>query len=313
METRAHYVAVGAFVVVMIVIAFAAVLWLTRGALTTQYAHYYVYFEGPVTGLRSGAPVEYSGVPIGKVSDVRIDPDNVELIRVTLAIDEGVVIKADARASVETNFLSGVSFIQIVGGTRDAKVLVAKKGQRYPVIHAHRSRLARAVHKAPQLVEKLNEAANRVNALLNEKNRQAFAASLDNLRSFTAALASRNKELEEFTSNANASAATLAQLLAHINETYAGPNGLGNRLNKTIADFDVTAKSLTETNRQLQIALREVKPGLRTFSRQTLTEVGALVAQARTLIAGLTRLTAEIERNPSQVLFGDRREGYRPR
>ncbi len=36
METRAHYVAVGAFVLTMVVLAFAAVLWLARGA--TEYA-----------------------------------------------------------------------------------------------------------------------------------------------------------------------------------------------------------------------------------------------------------------------------------
>src|SRR5688572_12186161 len=112
METRANHVAVGAFVLAMVVLAFAAVLWLTRGELTTRRAHYDIYFLGPVTGLRQGAGVEYNGVPVGAVQDVRIDPDNVALIRVTIEIDDKVAIKTDASASVETNILSGVSFIQ---------------------------------------------------------------------------------------------------------------------------------------------------------------------------------------------------------
>ena len=46
---------------------------------------------------------------------------------------------------------------------------------------------------------------------------------------------------------------------------------------------------------------------------QTLGDIGSMVAEARQLLSGLSRLAAEIERDPSQVLFGDRREGYRPR
>src|SRR6266852_805083 len=106
METQAHYVAVGAFVLTMIVLAFATVLWLGRAELTTQYAKYDIYFVGAVSGLRVGAAVEYSGVPVGKVAEIRLDPGNVEQIRVTVEIDASVAIKTDADAAVETTLLS---------------------------------------------------------------------------------------------------------------------------------------------------------------------------------------------------------------
>ena len=312
METRAHYVAVGAFVLAMVTLAFIAVLWLARAQLTTQNALYDIYFKGPVSGLRVSAPVEYNGVPIGKVSDVRIDPANVEQIRVTVEIDSEVVIKEDARASVETNILSGVSYIQIVKGTQEAKVLEAEPGQRYPVIKAHRSRLASVVAAAPQLLEKADEALDHLNALLNEKNRQAVNESLDNIKTFTSGLAARNQDIAELATNANKVTTDLASLLDHIDQSYAGPGGLGNRAATAIADFDKVAKSLNDTNRQLQLTLQDVRPGVRTFSQQTLGDIGVLVGEARQLVSGLNRLTAQISRNPSQVLFGDRREGYRP-
>ena len=59
MEIRAHYVAVGAFVLLMVALAFVTVLWLARGELRTEYARYDIYFSGPVTGLRQGSIVEY--------------------------------------------------------------------------------------------------------------------------------------------------------------------------------------------------------------------------------------------------------------
>jgi phospholipid/cholesterol/gamma-HCH transport system substrate-binding protein len=312
METRAHYVAVGAFVLTMITLAFVAVLWLARAQLTTQYAHYDIFFRGPVSGLRDGSAVEYSGVPVGKVIDVRIAPDNVEQIRVTVEIDSSTLIKEDARASVETNILSGVSFIQIVGGTQDAPTLVAHEGERYPVIQAHRSRLASVTARAPELIEKISDAVDRVNGVLSDKNREALSASLDNIQSFTKGLADRNQDIADLTTNAKQAAASLSQLIDTVEKSYAGPDGLGNRAAEAIADFDRVAKNLIDTNRQLQLTLQDVRPGVRTFSQQTLGDVGVLVGEARQLVTNLNRLTAQISRNPSQVLFGDRREGYRP-
>jgi phospholipid/cholesterol/gamma-HCH transport system substrate-binding protein len=313
METRAHYAAVGAFVLTMIALAFAAVLWLARSELNTQYAYYNIYFTGPVTGLRKGAAVEYNGLPVGRVDEVVIAPENVALIRVTIEIDSKVVIKTDAKASVETNILSGVSFIQIVGGTEEAPVLQAKGNERYPVIPSTPSRLASVAAAGPQLVNKLNETADRINDLLDEKNRRALAESLDNLRQFTSGLADRSKDLEKIAGNANAAIVSAATLLDNIDRSYSGEDGIGRQLATAIADFDRVAKNLNDTNKQLQLALQDVRPGLRNFSQQTLGDIGSLVAETRQLVAGLNRVAVGLERDPSSILFGDRREGYRPR
>jgi len=313
METRANYVAVGGFVLAMVVLAFGAVLWLARGELTTQYSFYDIYFQGPVTGLREGASVDYNGVPIGTVKDVRIDPDNVALIRVTIQIDPKMAIKTDAAASVETNILSGVSYIQIVGGTQDAPLLRPEGNQRYAVIRSRRSRLASVTVRAPQLLEKLIDTAERVNDLLDDKNRRAFGESIENFRVFTSGLVDRNNDLAEITGHVNTAARTLSNLLENVDQSYAGPDGIGKQLSTAITDFDKVAKSLNDTNKQLQLALQDVRPGLRTFSQQTLGDVGNLVAEARQLLNGLSRLASGIERDPSSVLFGDRREGYRPK
>ena len=118
METRAHYVAVGAFVLTMVFLAFVGVLYFSAVAPTTSFAHYDIFFKGAVTGLSKGAVVDYNGIPVGKVSDVQIDPNDVEQIRVTVEIDNKVVIKTDAKASVEANLLSGVAYILITKGTK---------------------------------------------------------------------------------------------------------------------------------------------------------------------------------------------------
>jgi phospholipid/cholesterol/gamma-HCH transport system substrate-binding protein len=340
METRAHYVAVGAFVLTMIVLAFAAVLWLTRAQLTTEVRHYDIYFKGPVSGLRNSAAVEYSGVPVGKVVDIKIvpfQPEFVEdddtadttapgeapasMIRVTVEIDAKVEIKQDVRASVETNILSGVSYILIVKGTRAAAALAPKPGENpainkpgeNPVIKAHRSRLAGVVARVPELLDKVDVALESANKLLGDQNRAAFSESLENIRKFTAGLADRTQDIAELTDNAKKAAATLSALLDNVDQSYSGPDGIGNQAKSALANFDRLAKNLSDTNKQLQLTLQDVRPGVRNFSQQTLSDVGALVGEARQLISGVSRLVAEIERDPSRVLLGDRREGYRPK
>jgi len=302
METRAHYVAVGAFVLLMITVAFVAVLWLARAQLTTQYATYDIYFTGPVSGLREGAVVEYNGVQAGRVKEIRIDPSNVEQIRVTVEIETNVVIKQDAAANLETNILSGVSYVQIAGGTQDAPILAAERGTRYPVIRSRRSRLASVTARLPQIMAKLDETVDHLNELLGENNRRAIGETLANLRTLSADLA------------AEAKPALLAAttLLRDLDQSYSEPGGLREGLTGGIADFDKLAKSLNENSHQLQQALQDARPGVRTFSQRTLADVGDLVAEARQLISGVSRLVAGLDRDPSRVLFGDRRKGYQP-
>ena len=302
METRAHYVAVGTFVLVLVTVAFAAVLWLARAQLSTQYTAYDIFFTGPVSGLREGATVEYSGVPSGRVKEIRIDPKNVEEIRVTVEIESNVVIKQNARANLETNILSGVSYIQIAGGTQDAPILTAEAGSRHPVIRARRSRLASVTARLPQILAKLDETADHLNEMLGEDNRRAIGDTLANLRTLSADLAAEAKP----------TLMAAATLLRNLDQSYSDPGGLREGLTAGIADFDKLAKNLNETNHQLQLTVQDARPGLRGFSQRTLSDVGELVAEARQLISGVSRLVAGLDRDPSRVLFGDRRKGYQP-
>src|SRR3954453_17773264 len=313
METRANYAAVGAFVLAMAMLGVGVVIWLARGDLNAQLAHYHIYFSGPVSGLREGAAVEYNGVPVGKGQQIRIDPEDVALIQTTIAIDPELVVRKGSVATLQSNLLSGVSFVQIRGGTQDAQPLEARGKQRYPVIPSAPSTLASVAESGPELLKKLNDTVDRFSLLLDDKNRQALGESLENLRVFSAGLAARNNDLAELAGNANSAATAASKLLVNIETSYNGPNGIGTRLTSAITDFDKVARNLGDTNKQLQGALQDVQPGLRSFSQRTLTDVGSLVAETRQLVASANRVVTTVERDPMSLLFGDRREGYKPK
>jgi len=313
METRAHYVAVGAFVLAVIFLAFVAVLWLGRAEFGQQAKRYYIFFGGSVAGLNKGSQVQYNGIPVGRVVDIRVDPANLEQIQVMVEIDTSIVdIKSDARAFLDANILNGIATIQIRGGTREASDLAPEPGHKYPVIKAGRSELEEVKASLPELVADLKAAAHGVNALLDEQNRQAVSDTLRNVQTITSALVEPSKEVNEVVDNANKAVVELRTFFQNLDQSYTEKGGLKDQLSQTLGDADRLAKNLNEASHQLQLVLQENRPGIRNFTQSTLTQVSDLVTDLQRFVAGATRFVSEMERNPTRLLFGERREGYRP-
>jgi phospholipid/cholesterol/gamma-HCH transport system substrate-binding protein len=323
METRAHYVAVGAFVLTMVFLAFVAVLWLAGTQFSTSFAHYDIYFEGPVSGLNVGARVEYNGIPVGTVSDIEIVTDQAILaenggkpIRVTAEIKSTVPIHRDAAATIQTNILSGVSFILIAPG-RSPELLEARRNERYPVIRSRRATLASLAARGPQLLDKLDVILDHVDDLLSDENRARFSSTLENVRQITANLSQHS---EEIASNAGGALKAASALFSNLDNSYSKQGGLKDQLSVgldkasvALTDFDKLSRDLDDTNRQLAGAVQDLRPGVRNFSQHTLGDVDALIAETRQFVSGLSRLASQLERDPQRLLFGDRREGYQPK
>src|SRR5262245_65980363 len=131
MESRGSYFLVGLFVLTIIAGAVATFMWVVRFQLRDDRIFYYVYFTGAVTGLQEGSPVRLRGVPVGTVTDIALDDQNIELIQVTVTIRPGTPIKADTYAQLAIqSFVTGQAFIQLFGGTQAAEPLEPRPGRR---------------------------------------------------------------------------------------------------------------------------------------------------------------------------------------
>ncbi|MFZ2004317.1 MAG: MlaD family protein [Stellaceae bacterium] len=316
METRAHYVAVGAFVLAMMFLAFVAVLWLAGTQFSTSFAHYDIYFEGPVTGLSQGGRVEYNGIPVGTVSDIEIitDPEILSQngrkpIRVTIEVKANTPIKKNDAATIQTNILSGVSYILIEPG-KSEELLQAERGQRYPVLRSKRATLASLAARGPQLLDKLDVILDHVDDVLNDQNRQAFSTTLTNIQKISGDLAQHSGEIA---TNAGEALKAATGLFTNLDTAITQKDGIKDRALAALGDFDKLVTGLEVTNRDLQATLHDVQPGVKHFSQQTLGDVDSLIGETRQFVAGVSRLVSQIEHDPTRLLFGDRREGYQPK
>ena len=132
METRASYILVGSFVLGLIGAAFAFVVWLASVEFEEAPTRYVVYFEGSVTGLSIASAVRYRGVPVGSVTDIRIDPENIERIRVTVEISAETPVKTDTEAMLHLQGITGIAFIHLSGCTQQSGAEQSRAGRRAP-------------------------------------------------------------------------------------------------------------------------------------------------------------------------------------
>ena len=314
METRANYVMVGSFVLVVLAGIFVAILWLGHTQFNQQFVNYDIYFTGSVTGLSVGAPVNLNGVQIGRVTKIGLDPVNPDQVRVTIEADAQAPIKSDSVASMELTGITGIYYIEISGGTRESPPLTRQEGQVNAVIASKPSQLTSLFASAPELMSRVIQVADRLSQLLDDKNRTAIARTLANIEQISETAVRDADKVETIIDDVKVSTGdfrrttmpALNNALAEVQKTLGSANAI-------INDLTTTAKALNTATGHLDGLIQENRPGLKDFSQGGLNDLHALISDTRVLVAGLTRVVAEIERDPTRFLFGEKREGYRPR
>jgi phospholipid/cholesterol/gamma-HCH transport system substrate-binding protein len=291
-ETRANYVAVGAFVLICFAAILVALLWLGGSQYTQEFAYYRTYFSGSVTGLGDGTLVRYNGIQVGRVSRVEFDPNNPKRVIVTLQINPELPIHADSLASIASEGLTGGTYVEIDGGSQSSPVLPRTMFGEFPVIRSRPSTLQQIEQSAPQLLAKLNHIADRLDDVLSDKNRQAITQTLGNLREVTGDLAKHSSQFDSILKNLNTASAGINGDLADLHAVLGNAQQVVQRVDRLAQDVD---KLSSDIDTQVNGA-----------------QLDQVLAQTRDTLKSITRLSDQLQREPTRLLFGDRRKGYTP-
>ncbi len=123
MITRSQRIRLGIFVVVSLSILVGLFVAIVGSSLLADRDRYLVSYKISVSGLEIGAPVKYNGVRVGRVESIRIDPEQVSNSLVTISLQADTPVKQNARAILNVQGITGLKFIELVGGTSDAERL----------------------------------------------------------------------------------------------------------------------------------------------------------------------------------------------
>jgi phospholipid/cholesterol/gamma-HCH transport system substrate-binding protein len=300
MDRDANYVAVGAFVLLVIAMAVSFVFWYTDQQDKRTYQRYEIYFPGSVSGLTAGSPVRYLGVDVGRVVRIMLDPQQRKTVQVIVDIDSTAPIDDRTRASLSLQGVTGLLFIDLEQDPKAESTGVLAQGQRYPMIRSRRSDFDVLLSNLPALTTHLVELANHFNEIFSDENVRGLKATLENVRVASERLPDTVREAQ--------------QLLVEVRRTTQEVQGTVTELRGLIAEGspDLEAAfanirqisdNLAKTTTRLNNFVAENEPGYSRFSKQSLPEFEQLLRESRQAVRDFRDLSRSLKQNPSQLIY----------
>ena len=287
MEEKVNFAVVGIFVLVLGAALIGGVLWFSSGkSYNKVYDIYQTYMSESVSGLNLNAPVRYRGVEVGRVQRIRLAPDNVEQVQLTLGIVHGTPIKADTVALLQTQGLTGLTFVELNGGSHNAPPLTAKSTENYPVIQSGPSLITRLDTSVTAMLSNINRTSQNINSLLDEDNLKSIKNTLRDIETLSNILASRRTEIDSSLKDMARFSSELPQLAQRIRHSTESFDHMTNELAKASSSTRATMDST------------------RQFTNETLPAAQQLIVELRDLTHSLQRVSDELEQNPSALLYG---------
>ncbi|MBM4399764.1 MAG: MCE family protein [Candidatus Cloacimonetes bacterium] len=255
MITKAQKVRLGIFIAIgcTLILMFAGVV--AGSQLLQKRDIYYIEYEDvSVHGLQVGGAVLYHGIKVGRVESIKINPDDVSKIIITISVEAGTPIKEDVLATLVPVGITGLKSIELKGGSNEAKLVKLKTFLKTGV-----STFDSITGKAESIAEKIDLIASNISNMTNEENQKNIALILeetslllqDTRTNLSGTLNSLNKIASSTAEIAGSTATNLDKLT---NTTNKQIEDIGTNLNKSITDMtNNTNLLLTDTRKQISM------------------------------------------------------------
>ncbi|WHS60432.1 MlaD family protein [Pseudomonas sp. G2-4] len=312
METRAHHVLIGLFTVIVVVGALLFGLWLAKSSVDSEFKYYEVVFNEAVSGLSRGSSVEYSGIKVGDVVNLRLDPNDPRRVLARVRLSGETPIKQDTQAKLALTGITGTSIIQLSGGTPQSPPLAGHDGEP-PVIVAAPSPIARLLNNSDDVMTSINQLLHNANEVFSADNVQRLGKTLEHLEQTTGVIAEQRGDIrqamQQLASIGKQASATLEQTTALMRNA----NGLLNDQGKqAFGSAGQAMQSLAHTTATLDKLLNDNRDSLNN-GMQGLNALAPAVRELRETLSALRGISRRLDANPSGYLLGnDKNKEFTP-
>ncbi|MES1993048.1 MAG: MlaD family protein [Pseudomonadota bacterium] len=293
MENRAYALLTGLFVIGLGVAAALASLWLndSRQARTP----YLIVTQGAISGLAPYSTVRYRGVEIGQVTSIEFAKDGSRDIDIRIEINPEIPITANTYATLRYMGITGLAQIELA----DDGPPGAERVQTSP------EQLAR-ISMRPSLFESLGDAGQ---AMLEQ-----FKGLVSQLRE---ALGPENQaNLRQIMANVEITSRKTAEFTERLEPLINALPKMGEDGGKTMARVEQIAKELEQTVTQVRQVTAQLntlgtlaESAGQTFLVETLPSTQSTLREIESAARNLDRLSDELRRDPSSILYGRNRDG----
>ena len=303
MEREANYVAVGAFVLLVVAMGALFVYWYSDARDQRTFNRYEVYFDGSVGGLAIGSQVRYLGVDVGRVVRIRLDQRAADRVQVIVDIDASVPISERTLAQLSLQGVTGLLNIDLLlqrPGEPPERLMEAISSEHYPVIRSIHSNFDLFLSGLPQVAGQIGELASRGNKLLGNENLAAINRLVTNLDRVGGTLPQAARDAAQLIAELRAATADSRTVIAQIDAATAtaGPD-----LATTMARLRASSEHLAAASEQLDGMLTDDRGALHGFVQQSLPQLDALVRDSRDAAREFEQLSRSLRENPGQLLY----------
>jgi phospholipid/cholesterol/gamma-HCH transport system substrate-binding protein len=302
METRSNHVLVGGVVLAIVAVAVAFLIWMMQVGNGHQQA-YDIFFPNSVDGLAKGSAVTFSGVPVGKIDDIKLMPDSPELVRVRISVDENTPILKGTTATVAGVGFTGVSQVNLGGAQKGALPITDIGPFGVPVIPTKPGTLAGLLNSAPELLSKLSVLETKLTLLLDDDNQHSVKHILANIDSLTSALAQNGPQIRETLATAQLTIRQAGEAAQQISRLAGTTNQLLDQQGRPMmANLNQTIASARQAADNLNQMVNDARPGVQTLSKQTAPQIDQLVRDLSDMAEALTQTANRLNSGGGGVL-----------
>jgi len=269
-----------------------------------------------VRGLRKGAPVWFSGIEIGSVKDIKLDPAVGTYVTMSINQDDIKFVKKDSTASVMTMGLLGDKYVEISSGSPDAEQVApgdilqgTEQIEIQDIVAASSKSLAKVtdfIGKLESLLDKFENSQGTVAKFLSDP------AIYDNLKETTATLSVIVKDINDsegsfkmfiedpsLYNRMDQATASLEKFSTNLNE------GEGT-IAKLVRDPEIY-DNLNKASKQLSVVIERIESGeglagTLLSDRELSIELKDTVVELKNSLSEFEELIAEIKANPDKYI-----------
>lgn len=298
METRANYVLIGAFTIIIAVALLLFGLWAAKYSSERTWQEYQVVFREAVTGLSVGSTVQYNGIAVGSITKLSLAPNDPRQVIARIRLEATTPVKTDTRAKLAITSLTGPSIIQLSGGTPQAPALTSIDTREAPIIQTAPSALQNITDTANRIVERLDQ-------VLSDQNVARIASTLRNLETISGDMANREEGLQALIASARDAATSLDRTLDTTNGTIQRlDQNLVKQLPPILEKLESTLARLDSAAGNADAILGENRAAINSFASDGLGQLGPTLSELRSLIRDLRQISDRLEGNPARYLLG---------
>ncbi|WP_414833356.1 MlaD family protein [Afifella sp. YEN Y35] len=256
MESKANTAVIGAFTLAVLVAAFGFIYWMAAGEGSQEQQPLRIVFSGSITGLTKGALVLFNGIKVGDVKALEIDPSDPSRVYARVSVGANTPIKSDTEVSLGFQGVTGVGYIEMVGGSANEPDVWEQTDGDVPVLVAKQSNMQDLMASAREIAGRAESTLDAIDKIVAD-NRDGINRIISNVDTFSGALSDNSQQISRLIESVSSAAEGMAGMSGKLDGIIAKADSIvaavqPDKVSQTVDNVAEFSQSLGDTSAEVR-------------------------------------------------------------